>query len=236
MTEKSEHSRGPGIRGAAWNAAKSASKGLSRAGEVLGWNWLIYHHGIFLRFRKYARVNAPKFADAVQAIYPAARSISDVGCGSGEYAAEFQRRGMRVRACEYAERGRRWTRRLGVEVLGWDLSKPDRLPVLGPCDVAYSIEVAEHVPESLAEAFVAFVTSVSGCVVFTAAPPGQGGEGHINEQPKEYWIEKFERRGFQLRPDAVDRMVAVLMNADAASYLWRNCMVFERRVPAPDRS
>jgi hypothetical protein len=33
-------------------------------------------------------------------------------------------------------------------------------------------------------------------IVFTAAPPGQGGTAHLNEQPPSYWISKFQESGF----------------------------------------
>jgi hypothetical protein len=32
--------------------------------------------------------------------------------------------------------------------------------------------------------------------VFTAAQPGQWGDGHINCQPKEFWIKLFESEGW----------------------------------------
>jgi len=33
-------------------------------------------------------------------------------------------------------------------------------------------------------------------VMFSAAVPGQGGEHHVNEQPLEYWREKFRERRY----------------------------------------
>ena len=32
--------------------------------------------------------------------------------------------------------------------------------------------------------------------MFSAAPPGQGGENHINEQPYDYWRSLFQRQGY----------------------------------------
>lgn len=70
-----------------------------------------------------------------------------------------------------------------------DLSKPLVLPQ--KYDMAMSLEVAEHLPAESADDFVASVCSSSDVVLFSAAHPGQGGDGHINEQPMEYWVDKF---------------------------------------------
>ena len=72
-------------------------------------------------------------------------------------------------------------------------------------DLVQSLEVAEHIPAVSAATFVDNLTRHSqGLVLFSAAPPGQGGEFHVNEQPYQYWRELFARRGFHahdyLRP------------------------------------
>ena len=65
-------------------------------------------------------------------------------------------------------------------------------------DLVQSLEVAEHLPHSAADLFVDnLVRHSAGYILFSAAPPGQGGEFHINEQPYDYWREKFARHGFR---------------------------------------
>lgn len=62
-------------------------------------------------------------------------------------------------------------------------------------DLGWSIEVLEHIPEKyLHNVFKDF----KNCryVVFTAAPPGWGGVGHVNEKDEEYWIDRFIKQGF----------------------------------------
>lgn len=66
-------------------------------------------------------------------------------------------------------------------------------------DLAISMEVAEHLPESAADTYMDSLCAGADTIVFSAAHPGQGGDGHVNEQPREYWIEKFAIRGFELR-------------------------------------
>ena len=41
----------------------------------------------------------------------------------------------------------------------------------------------------------ALLAATAPIVIFSAATPGQGGQGHVNEQPHEYWISRFESQG-----------------------------------------
>ncbi len=206
----------------------AASNGLSKFGELIGSDALIYHPGIFLSFHRAALRNAPMLAGAVLGEFPAAKSIADVGCGSGGYAAEFLRRNRKVVACERSPRGRKYAQKQGLDCQFFDLAFPD-IKVTGlPVDLAYSLEVAEHIPAALSDAFVEFLTKASDNVVLTAAPPGQGGQGHINEQPQSYWITKFESRKFKHDVAASARIAESLRSAGAAGYLGVNMMVFKR--------
>jgi SAM-dependent methyltransferase len=90
-------------------------------------------------------------------------------------------------------------------------------------DMVYSVEVAEHIHRDAADEFVNTCVRHGDRVLFTAAHPGQGGLGHLNEQPPAYWIAKFDARGFA-------------MNHALAADLGRlkpdhpeNLMIFERR-------
>lgn len=65
-------------------------------------------------------------------------------------------------------------------------------------DIAQCLEVAEHLPESSSRILVENLTSHAAIVLFSAAPPGQGGRGHINEQPYEYWRDLFAEKDYGL--------------------------------------
>lgn len=76
-----------------------------------------------------------------------------------------------------------------------DLSQPFDLS--RRFDLVQSLEVAEHIQAASADIFVDnLVRHANGLVLFSAAPPGQGGEFHINEQPYEYWRQKLAARGY----------------------------------------
>jgi SAM-dependent methyltransferase len=126
------------------------------------------------------------------------RSVVDVGCGIGAWLAAFARHGVE----DY----------LGVDgfVPAGLLEIPaDRFveaDLTGPLvlgrefDLAVSLEVAEHLPESAAAGFVVSLTRLAPVVLFSAAIPGQGGTEHVNEQWPEYWSRLFGENEY----DAVD--------------------------------
>lgn len=203
----------------------------SKIGERLGWNWLTYNHGIFLEFHRGAKRNAPHLADAVLKGFPDAKSLADIGCGTGGFAAEFMRRGLKVVACEYNAKPRRWARKQNVDVHPFDVSKPLTLLPGAPFDIAMSLEVGEHIPAPLADAFVSFLIAHGRAVVLTCAQPGQTGTGHINEQPRQYWIDKFAARGWPLDQARTQTVTAHLKTTPASGYLWKNMMVF---LPGPN--
>ncbi|MBX3406995.1 MAG: methyltransferase domain-containing protein [Phycisphaeraceae bacterium] len=131
---------------------RSFYRRLSLLGERLGIDSLTYNRGVFQSFHEAALANAPKIADAVMAEFPDTRSLADVGCGSGGFAAEFIRRGVRVMGCEYSARGREWCRRQGVPCVRFDVSRAGTGLEGTPYDLAMSLEVAKHVPATLADA------------------------------------------------------------------------------------
>jgi hypothetical protein len=89
--------------------------------------------------------------------------------------------------------------------------------------------VAEHLPPELGDALVAFLGGLGPRVLFTAAAPGQGGQGHINEQPREYWIDRFAACGMQYLPGETDRIRAALcQHLSHGRWIADNALVFGR--------
>ena len=120
--------------------------------------------------------------------------LIDVGCGEGWWAETFSEMGgLDVIGVDgnYVE-----SSPLGDRFMPHDLRDPLPDHLRGRFDVAVSLEVAEHLPESRAASFVEDLTSLADVVVFSAAIPGQGGTGHINEQWPSYWVHLFARCDF----------------------------------------
>lgn len=137
--------------------------------------------------------------------------VLDVGCGPGWWAREFFDRyctetlgvdgpagGQAIRdrdcwPCRYAEAD--LTRPL-TEVRG---ITPSVLPTRW--DLALCLEVAEHLQPEDGLALVDRITELAPVVVFSAAIPGQGGIGHVNEQWPQYWADRFIDRGWRVSGD-----------------------------------
>jgi len=63
-------------------------------------------------------------------------------------------------------------------------------------DLAVCLEVAEHLQPEVAPLLVEWLTTLAPIVVFSAAVPGQGGEGHVNERWPDYWMGLFAEHGW----------------------------------------
>jgi len=122
-------------------------------------------------------------------------SILDVGCGLGNWIQVAKKMGvMDIVGVDGAYVDRSLLKIAPNEFVEKDLTKPFDLG--RRFDLAISLEVAEHLPDSCADAFVQSITQHADVVLFSAALPGQGGQNHINEQWPEYWQAVFEKHGF----------------------------------------
>jgi len=65
-------------------------------------------------------------------------------------------------------------------------------------DLAISLEVAEHLQPEYAAHFIAMLTAASDFVLFSAAIPFQGGNGHFNEQWPDYWAGLFQKQSYSV--------------------------------------
>lgn len=131
-----------------------------------------------------AAVVAPLIYDTLKP-----RTVIDVGCGEGWWGKAFQDLGSDVLGIDgdyVADRV--------IPFNPVDLSQP--FTVGGRFDLAVCLEVAEHLPAPRATSFVADLIGLSDAVLFSAAIPGQGGVGHLNEQWPAYWVERFEAHGW----------------------------------------
>jgi SAM-dependent methyltransferase len=129
-----------------------------------------------------------------------ARSVVDVGCGTGAWLAEFARHGAeRVLGLdgEYVDRARLLipAERFAATDLDGDWTPP---LMGGRFDLAVCLEVGEHVRPEASERLVAKLVALAPVVMFSAAIPYQGGEGHINERWPTFWQELFLARGYEL--------------------------------------
>jgi SAM-dependent methyltransferase len=124
------------------------------------------------------------------------RSVLDVGCGQGGWLKVWQTQGVDdVFGIDgpYVDPNRLLIPK--EKFVGADLSQ--RIDLNRQFDLVESLEVAEHIDISCADEFVDTIARHGKMVMFSAAIPGQGGTNHVNEQPFEFWRERFAKRGFR---------------------------------------
>lgn len=132
--------------------------------------------------------------DIVAAIGKCPRSVIDLGCGDGSALRWFREAGAESLVGVDANGPPEWSRGIGLH-LRHDLTQP--IDLRQRADLVVCVEVAEHLPESAADTLVENLVRHGDRILFSAAPPGQGGTGHINEQPPEYWQRKFAKFGYE---------------------------------------
>ena len=156
------------------------------------------------------------------------KSVIDVGCGTGALLAAFRERGCLVTGIEYSDAALHHCRARGLTVTKFDLNQDIRTSMFSGSqyDIAISLEVAEHLPEKVADRFVGLLCGLSSIVIFSAATPGQGGTDHVNEQPHSYWIEKFSARGYSHDGTNSKKFAQEWSAAHVANFYYENIMVF----------
>jgi len=124
-----------------------------------------------------------------------ARSVVDVGCGVGTWLSVYAEKSLD----DYMGLDGPWVdpKQLLISPKYFQATNLSQPPALSRrFDLAQSLEVAEHLQDTHAKAFVAFLARLSDVVVFSAAIPFQGGTDHVNEQWPGYWHELFADQGF----------------------------------------
>ena len=93
-------------------------------------------------------------------------------------------------------------------------------------DLAISMEVAEHLPQSSADFFIKLLTTASDFVLFSAAIPFQEGPNHVNLQWPNYWNEFFNKNGFV----AVDFLRSQIWNEENVMCWYKqNAIMFVKK-------
>jgi 3-dehydroquinate dehydratase len=96
-------------------------------------------------------------------------------------------------------------------------------------DVVLCLEVAEHIDNSQSDDVVKIVSnSTEKYLIWTAAQPGQGGEGHINCQLREYWLEKFLAIGMKHDVDLENKLRAYIQSDTHLGWFPQNLILLKK--------
>jgi SAM-dependent methyltransferase len=137
-----------------------------------------------------ARRVVPIVADLV-----APRSVIDVGCGEGAWLTAFAEQNVNDLLGidgDYVDSDALMIPEASFRAA--DLASP--LELARTFDLALSLEVAEHLPPTVAAGFVRSLSALAPAVLFSAAIPGQLGTDHLNERWPSYWAGLFAEQGF----------------------------------------
>ncbi len=122
-------------------------------------------------------------------------SVVDVGCGLGGFIKIFLDNGVN----DVIGIDGNWIDRSKLYISENFFKEQDleqRFSLNKKFDLVLCLEVAEHLSALSSDIFVENVISLGDIIIFSAAIKNQGGQNHINEQPVNYWIEKFCRQDF----------------------------------------
>lgn len=145
--------------------------------------------------------------------------VLDVGCGPGIYV-DALRKLSNVLIADGVDKDFRCPH---AKV---DIFSSEFQDYLGKYDVCLCLEVGEHLPAEHADYFVELLTKVAPLVIFSAAQPDQNGFGHINCQPKSFWISRFLQNNFILDERGTQQLIDFMRQGPHMGWFVNNAMVF----------
>ena len=125
----------------------------------------------------------------------APKQFADLGCGNGRYCAVFNAYGWPI---VHGYEGTQGIRTLNVydDIFTLDLTMKRWVEI--DYDLVMSLEVGEHIPYEYERTFIDNVCEFARKdLILSWAIPGQGGKGHVNEQPNDYVVKQLWERGFR---------------------------------------
>ena len=127
------------------------------------------------------------------------KTVAEFGCGPGHLSRELAKLEVQVTAVD----GFAQPDFSGLAVEFHQLNLNDSVAIkqfftARQFDLAVCLEVAEHLSPKSGPTLVKWLSKVAPIIVFAAAVPGQGGHGHINLRPRDYWHYEFSRHKFVL--------------------------------------
>lgn len=163
---------------------------------------------------------------------PRVDSAADFGCGVGTWLSVLKQHGVsEIRGLDGP-----WVERDLLEIPREDFQEvnlEETIRLERRYDLAITLEVAEHISEQSANSFIDSLVRASDFILFSAAIPFQGGNGHVNEQWPDYWAKMFAARGYRV----IDFVRKKIWNDENISVWYRqNILLFanEKRIATVD--
>ena len=174
-----------------------------------------------LQQQQLAQYLVPKIVERFRPKY-----VLDIGCGTGQWLDEYRKYKVRTRGIESASAA--WvsmSEKTQKNVVKWDLR--NKLKKTYKPDLVQSLEVAEHIEEDYADVFIYNLVKHNADIIFlTAAPPGKGGNQHVNCQEREYWMAKMKNNGYLFDQDILNEVLGWGTLEKSPVWWSTNLMVF----------
>jgi glycosyltransferase involved in cell wall biosynthesis/SAM-dependent methyltransferase len=152
------------------------------------------------------------------------KNAIDIGCGPGIYVNEL--------------------RNNSIDAIGYDIDErvKDKLHLVQKSifdiqeeqtELVLCLEVAEHIESNMNEKIAENITKLllpGGTLIWSAAHPGQDGVGHINCQPKEYWIDQFEKQGLRRDIETENSLLSYITSGYHMGWFNLNGLVFKKPI------
>lgn len=157
--------------------------------------------------------------------YYSPQNVLELGCGTGRLLYPYQNNDIEVHGVDLSKTAKSVSKLPDERFEIHDLTEP--YETSQNYDLILCIEVLEHLPESAADTVVKSISDAGTVAIVTAATPEQGGTHHVNAQPLEYWINKFEKSGFDYKPE-VAQAIKRQVDLDDLTWIKDNIMVFKK--------
>lgn len=159
-------------------------------------------------------------------------SVIDVGCAIGDLVEEFNSLGYKSMGIEGSKAVLPYIVtedcRISIQDLRLNL---DYSKLRVPYNVLTCFEVAEHIEEKYQSQFIINLAGLSDNIVMSAAPPGQGGHGHVNCKLPEYWEMLFGVIGMYRKKNLEDQLKIKWLRwrkKDGIRAFYNNLLIFKR--------
>ena len=156
----------------------------------------------------------------------APKSVIDMGCGSGDLLAPFEKKGLDVLGIDASIAIQDYLKIKRANFILLDLREA-HYP-LKKYDLAMAVEVGEHVEEEFADILVDNICRSGKTVLWTADSELRGGFYHPNPQKPDYWTSKFRERNYKLDSEMASRLIERIKDIEGVKSNYYERLLFLR--------
>lgn len=154
------------------------------------------------------------------------KSILDIGAANGLHTKEFKKFGCYTFGIEGTKHFGPFLKRNANDYLIQDIRESFDLGKI--FDLVFSVEVLEHIEEKHTDIVLDNICK-HGDILFITANPSCGGKGHYNPQPKQYWIKKFNEKGFRFCENETKKLSEMFKILTDAAWYRDHSGIYSRR-------